>query len=220
MTRCPSALRMLRGWPLVTAMAVVGPAWAGRPLAVDDANTNDRGAGHVEAWVERAGGATSVTLAPAYAPIDGLEFAAALSRDTTNQVNARALVVKWRITDSRERGCNVGASASVERISGGDAKVRAVNGLLTCNDAHAGSVHLNLGLAKASGAASVRTWGLAYERGIGAVTPHVEVFGEKGSRPTLQLGARSEVARGLQLDGTWGRNEGENLYSLGLKFQF
>lgn len=73
---------------------------------------------------------------------------------------------------------------------------------------------------KPSGASSVKTWGVAFERPMGPVTPHLEFFGEKGSKPTVQAGARTEIAKGIQLDGTVGRSDGENVYSLGVKFQF
>ena len=35
------------------------PAWAGRPLSVDDANVDDKGTGHVEAWFARGAGSTN-----------------------------------------------------------------------------------------------------------------------------------------------------------------
>jgi hypothetical protein len=50
-----------------------------------------------------------LNLAPAYAPIDGLEISGVLSRDTTNRVNAQSVQAKWRITPSKEKGCNVAA---------------------------------------------------------------------------------------------------------------
>jgi hypothetical protein len=197
-----------------------GAAWAGRPLTVDDANTNDKGAGHVEAWVAREDRATVVNVAPAYAPFEGVEFAVALSRDTTNKVTANAAQVKWRITESRENGCNVGTSLGAAHVGSGGGNARFVNGLLTCNAGDIGSLHVNLGLVKPSGSSSVRTWGVAFERGFGPVTPHIEFFGEKGSKPTVQVGARTEIVKGIQLDGTVGRIDGENLYTLGVKFQF
>ena len=195
-------------------------ALAGRPLVVDDANTNEKGTGHVETWVERAEGATVVNVAPAYAPLDGLEFAAALSRDTTNKINASAVQLKWRITESLDNGCNLGTTLGAAQQGGGDGHGRFVNGLLTCNARDIGSVHFNLGLIKPSGSASLRTWGVAFEHAFGPLTPHIETFGEKGSKPTLQIGARTDIAKGWQLDGTIGRRDGENLYTLGMKFQF
>ena len=213
---------ILRPRTLAVLTLVLGcsSAFAGRPLTVDDANTNDAGAGHVEAWVARDAGSTVVTVAPAYAPIDGLEFGLALSRDITAKVNASTVQAKWRITPSQEKGCNLGISAGLSRESGGDGTTRFVNGLGSCNFGSQGSLHLNLGLVKTPGTSSVKVWGLAFEREVGGVTPHLEWFGEKGGKPTVQVGARAQVAAGWQLDGTVGRHDGDNLYSLGLKFQF
>ena len=53
--------------------------WSGRPLTVDDANVNEPGHAQLEAWVARAGGSTVYNVAPAYAPVDGLEIGALLA---------------------------------------------------------------------------------------------------------------------------------------------
>jgi len=37
----------------LTLYLMASQAHAGRPLAVDDANVNEKGAGHVEVWVAR-----------------------------------------------------------------------------------------------------------------------------------------------------------------------
>lgn len=196
------------------------PAWAGRPLTVDDANTNDAGAGHLEMWVSRAPGATVLNLAPAFAPVDALELALALTRDTSSRINAGTVQLKWRITPSLDAGCNLGSTLGALRTGGGGGHQAFINGLVSCNLDGQGSVHFNLGLVKPGGQGSIRTWGVAYERELGPVTPHVEFFGAQGSRPTGQVGARARLTEAWQLDGTVGRCHGDTLYSLGLKFQF
>jgi hypothetical protein len=196
-------------------------AWAGRPLTVDDANVNDKGAGHVESWVAREPGKVNTfNIAPAYAPIDGLELGALLSRDTTNKTTGTALQAKWRITASQEKSCNVGAVLGVAHESNGGGNTPYLNGLLSCNGNALGNVHLNLGMVKAQHVRAKLAWGAAIEREMGAVTPHIEVFGTEGDKPTYQLGLRSQISKTIQLDGTVGRSNGDNLYSLGLKFQF
>jgi hypothetical protein len=191
---------------------------AGRPLTVDDANVNDVGAGHVEAWFERAGGANNWTVAPAYGLTEGLEIAAALARDSSNRVTSSALQAKFRITESRKDGCNFGATLGLAHADA-SGNTPYLNGIFTCN-MDAGAVHLNLGANRPSGSATLRTWGLAYERELGALTAHVEYFGEQHSAPTVQFGLRSEVVKNIQLDGTIGRSGGESIYSLGVKFMF
>ena len=96
------------------------PALAGRPLTVDDASVNDTGDGHVEAWYARQPGRLHTwTVAPAYAPIDGLELSASFTRDRTTPQSSEAVQVKWRITPVQESGCNAGAVLGVAHASDG-----------------------------------------------------------------------------------------------------
>jgi hypothetical protein len=206
---------------LAIALGSAMAAHAGRPLAVDDANVNDKGAGHVEAWVARDTSKSNVlNLAPAYAPIDGLEFSGVLSRDTTNRVNAQSLQAKWRITPSKENGCNVAAVLGVSRVSGGDANATYVSGNLSCNGLGPVNVHANLGANKAKNVSAIGTWGVAAELPMASWTPHVEMFGAEGSKATAQLGARTQLTKELQLDGNVSRNDGQTAYSIGIKYQF
>jgi len=197
------------------------PALAGRPLTVDDAGADAKGEGHIEAWAARAEGNRSLNLAPAYAVAEGLELGALLARDTTNRITTTGAQLKWLVTPSKAQGCNAGAAFGAARASGSGASTYAafVNGLFSCH-AGAGHLHLNLGSTKAADESATTTWGVALERDAGAVTPHFEWFGAKDSKPTIQLGVRGDVAKGLQLDGTLGRNDGRTLGSVGLKFRF
>jgi hypothetical protein len=206
---------------LAIALSSALVAHAGRPLAVDDANVNDKGAGHVEAWVARDTSKSNVlNLAPAYAPIDGLEISGVLSRDTTNRVNAQSVQAKWRITPSKENGCNVAAVLGVSRVSGGGGNATYVSGNLSCNGLGPVNVHANLGANKAKNVSAVGTWGVAAELPLGSWTPHAEVFGAEGSKATAQLGARTQLTKELQLDGNVSRNDGQTAYSIGIKYQF
>ncbi|NPC55226.1 hypothetical protein [Caenimonas soli] len=201
-------------------LMLAAPAHAGRPLTVDDASVNEAGAGHVEAWYARLPGrAHTWTVAPAYAPIDGLELGAAISRDRTANATSGAVQAKWRITPSQESGCNVGAVLGVAHTRGAGGNTPYVNGLATCNSGW-GASHFNLGAVHAPGESTLGTWGIAHEREFGRVTAHVEAFGQRHSKPTFQVGARMEVAKGLQIDGTVGRSDRENLVSVGLKQSF
>ena len=213
----------LRAVSMATLLVLAsGASLAGRPLSVDDANVNDVGAGHVEAWYARqADGSGLWTVAPAYGVASGIEVGAAVSRDTTNDVTSTAIQAKFRITPSQQSGCNVGAVVGISQATTGGASTNTpyVNGLLTCNMA-AGSLHFNLGSMQPSGSAALTTWGIAFERELGPITAHVEYFGVTDSQPTLQLGARTELVKNLQLDATVGRINNDTLLSLGLKFQF
>ncbi|MBL8328282.1 MAG: hypothetical protein JNJ71_05480 [Rubrivivax sp.] len=209
---------------LVAALSLVSlAASAGRPLAVDDANTNDKGKGHVEAWLTKADGVSLFSIAPAYAVGEGLEIGGLLSRESNSGLRVSAAQLKWRITASQAQGCNVAATLGVTRasIGGASASGSYVTGLGSCNFGQHGSAHANLGMTRVNGGGGTATsWGIAYERAFGAVTPHIEWFGSEGSKPTLQIGLRGQVADNLQLDGSVGVVDGETIYSLGVKFTF
>ena len=205
--------------PACLLIALTAPAHAGRPLTVDDANVNDTGNGHVETWYARQPGRVHTwTVAPAYAPIDGLELGAAFSRDRTTPQSSQAVQAKWRITPSQEAGCNAGAVAGLSHARGAG-NTPYVNGLLTCNSPW-GATHLNLGANRAPGGPTLGSWGIAHEHPFGAVTAHAELFGQRLSKPTFQIGARTDIARGVQLDGTVGRSNRETLVSVGFKVSF
>lgn len=204
---------------LSLAVLAATPALAGRPLTVDDASVNDAGAGHVEAWYARQPGRLHTwTVAPAYAPVNGLELGAAFTRDRTTPQSSAAVQAKWRITPVQDDGCNAGAVLGVAQARGAG-RTPYINGLFTCNSAW-GATHFNLGANRASGGPTLGTWGVAHEREFGAITAHVEAFGQRLAKPTFQIGARKEIAKGLQLDGTLGRSNRETLVSVGLKVGF
>lgn len=202
---------------LSTALA----SHAGRPLGVDDANVNDKGAGHIEAWVARDSEKNNlVNLAPAYAPIDDLELSAVLTRDTTNRLNTQTLQAKWRITPTQEKGCNVAGVLGVTRLPADSGSATYLIGNLSCNALGPVNLHANMGVSKAKDLASTGIWGLAVELPFSGWTPHAEVFGAERSKPTVQLGARTQLTKELQLDGTLGRNNGKTVVSAGVKYQF
>lgn len=211
-----------RRLPRLVALACLTsalPVFAGRPLTVDDANLNDKGHGHVEAWAARdAGKADVLNVAPAYSPWEAVELVAVLSRDRTASVTSTSLIGRFRITPPQPSGCNVLAALGHQHDSPGSNQPFAYSAV-TCNSG-ALALHVNLGAAKPSGASSFGTWGIALEHSAGRLTPHVEAFGQEHARPTFQVGARTEVAKGWQVDGSLGRTGGETLFSLGFKVQF
>ncbi len=195
------------------------PALAGRPLAVDDANVNDVGAGHVEMWFARQpSGGEVLNIAPAYSPFAAFEFAALVARDRTTAATTTGTQVKWRVSESNEAGCNAAVSAAWSRTRGA-AQVTGVNGIVSCNGKEFGSVHLNLGGTHASGN-NHAAWGVALERAVGSLTPSLEWFGAQRQKTTAQLGLRADVAKGWQLDGTLNRSAGQGGASAGVKMQF
>lgn len=204
---------------LLLGATLAGVASAGRPLAVDDANVNEAGHGQLEAWIARAPGSTVFNLAPAYAPIDGLEIGVLLARERHTSVKASGLQAKWLITPSQDNGCNFGAVLGLAHTQG-DTNRAILNGLLTCNRAALGSAHLNLGVSKPRHAPKGLGWGIAAEKPLSAVTAHLEWFGAQHSKPTIQAGLRTNLTANLQLDGSLGRSAGQTVYTLGTKLSF
>ena len=206
----------------VSLACIAANAQAGRPLSVDDANVDDAQTGHIEAWVSRdINGANAYTVAPAYALSKSLELDALLSRDTTQRVNTAALQLKALFTQPQKEGCNVGGTIGVARSRGDNASINTpyLNGLFTCNQGET-AFHANAGASKPEGSKTLGTWGVALEHEWASeFSVHAEVFGQQQSKPTFQVGAKKEWGN-FQLDATAGRNDGKNLYSVGVKWSF
>jgi len=193
---------------------------AGRPLTVDDANVNDVGEGQVEGWLTRSpNGSRSWTIAPAYAPIKNIELGAGFSREQKTGLESVNVQAKLRITESQEKGCNVGAVIGTARTDGESSK-EYLNALFTCNHPTLGSLHTNLGALGFSKSQRIGTWGLAWERSYGELTAHVEVYGQQQDTPTWATGLRRNILPKLQLDVSVGRQAGQNLLTLGTKWMF
>lgn len=204
----------------VAGLLACAAAEAGRPMTVDDADVDDAGAGHVEAWYARQPGHVNTwTVAPVFSPMDGLELGASVTRDRTAASTSQSLQAKWRITPPQENGCNSAAVLGASQTRGQSGSTPYFNGLLSCNSA-LGATHFNLGAQRASGGPGVGTWGLAHERASGPVTVHAEAFGQRLAKPTFQVGARKDLSPRLQLDATLGRNNHQKLFSVGLKQSF
>lgn len=207
---------------LPLALSFLGThAHAGRPLAVDDANVNDKGAGHVEVWVARDSDKINTwNVAPAFAPIEGVEIGVSYAKARKTGTSEQAIQAKWRITPSQENGCNVASTlGTVHEKNVGSSPFLV--GIMTCNSA-LGAMHVNLTRHQPKGEKNYSSWGVALERSVGSVTPHIEVFGDQGSKPTLQVGVKTEIVEGLQLDATAGRDRqnNANVFSLGFKYSF
>ncbi len=196
-------------------------AQAGRPLAVDDANVNDKGAGHVEIWVARDSDKINTwNVAPAFAPVEGVEIGVSYAKARKTGTAEQAIQAKWRITPSQENGCNVASTLGTVHEKGVGNSPYLV-GILTCNSA-IGSVHVNLTRHNPKEDKSFNSWGVAFERAMGSITPHIEAFADQGQKATLQLGAKTEIREGLQLDGTVARDRQNraNVFSVGIKQSF
>jgi hypothetical protein len=204
------------------ALLVLGTsAHAGRPLAVDDANVNDKGKGHVEVWVARDSDKINTwNVAPAFAPVEGVEVGVSYAKARKSGTAEQAIQAKWRITPSQENGCNVASTlGTVHEKNVGNSPYLV--GIMTCN-MPLGSMHVNLTRHNPKDEKNYNSWGVAFERPMGSYTPHIEAFADQGGKTTLQMGVKTEIAEGWQLDATVGRDRQNtaNVFSLGFKYSF
>lgn len=209
---------MLRCGAALLALAAGATAWAGRPLTVDDANVAEAGGGQLESWYARPASRDRLwTTALGVGVLGWLELGAAVERNFSGPETSSAVQAKMRFTPAREGGCNFGGVVGRQHLhrEGGDATY--VNGLLSCN-LEGGPLHLNLGAHRADGGGTHPTWGVAKELELGDITAHVEAFGQRHAKPTLQFGLRRELVKNLQLDGTLGRSDRKAVFSVGLRY--
>jgi len=222
MTTCNPSKRGRKRAGALLALSCLGTdlAWAGRPLTVDDANVADVGGGQVETWYARPASRDKLwTTAFGVGVLDWLELGGAVERNFSAPGTSTAVQLKMRLTPSVEGGCNVGAVVGRAHANRGGGEATYLNGLFTCN-LDGGPLHVNLGANRADGGSTLKTWGVAKEFGLGAVTAHVEAFGQQHGKPTVQFGLRRELVRNLQLDGTLGRSDRKAVFSVGLRLGF
>lgn len=209
--RSMSAFLLILSW---------GHVQAGRPLSVEDANVNNTGEGHVETWwAHSSAGSRAWTVAPAWSLADGMEMAAAFSREGPSQLNTTALQIKLRLTVSQEQGCHWGALLGVSQTVSEKSRPYA-NALLSCYHPSWGSFHANLGTVQDPQGSYVGTRGFAWERPIGSVTVHLENFGQQNSKPVRAIGLRHDWLPQLQVDASLGRQAGQTLTTMGVKWMF
>lgn len=217
LARLPSRARQ---WGTAAALAIVLPAEAGRPLSVDDAGVAEQAGGQLEAWWEGSRGTKgNAYLAPAYSPWQGVELGAVLARDFEGHATVQGLQVKWLWNASQEQGCNAASTGGLLHTRHAPGNTLALGLVGTCNTAW-GALHANLGALRLPARHWIPAWGFAVERALGPITVHAEAFGQRGSAPTFQTGARWEWAPQWQIDGSLGRQQGRTLLSMGIQRGF
>lgn len=196
-------------------------ALAGRPLLVDDAGTNEPGAGHVESWYARQAGNGRVwTVAPAYAPWQGVELGAAYAREVGASLRSHSLQVKLQPgSSSADGGWRQALVLGLSHVQRQHGPAHYLN-LIASRELGPGQLHLNLGASRGPGGPTQGSLGLAWEQTLGPATGHVEALAQGGAKPILNLGLRGQLLKDLQLDGSLGRQGRGTLCSLGLKLQF
>lgn len=217
-------MRLFQSAPVLLAasltLLLAAPAWAGRPLNVDDANVNEAGAGHLETWYARQPDGSGVwTVAPAYSPLAGLEIGAAAARDRTLRFNTFSVQAKLQISKPSDTGCHYAGVVGVSRPDGQAGGSPYATAIMTCS-VEPGALHVNLGASRAPGESAVPALGVAWEQDLAFAIGHVEMLAVERTKPAFNIGLRREIAPGVQIDGSVGRSDRQTLWSLGMKFQF
>jgi hypothetical protein len=205
----------------LVALTLLGvSAQAGRPLNVDDANVNDQGVAHVETfWSRAADGSRTLTIAPTYSPLPGLDLVAQDVKTFSGGPHSQTFLAKMQVTAPKETSCHYAWVLGVTQWQKGEGQKSFVSGNTSC-DMGAGTLHSSLVSARDAEGKDVPSWGVAWEQTMGDWTAHIESVAQRASKPLVGVGLRRDVLPGLQLDGTWGKQGGKAVFSLGTKYTF
>lgn len=224
--------------PLLLALcaSLATPAWAGRPLASDDASTAEPGSCQIEVWAEHRRGEGAWVLAPVCGIAPGLELGADVTRPRPrDSVSAEAgLAMKWVPEAGQVQtpagALNFGLKAALaqQRLAAGGWQDSTTSLLLlaTLQVSDAWTVHANLGAARDRTAG--QSAGLLNLAAVWAPHERAELFAEVlANNRSAVFGGAERVVGGrwwlakdrLGLDLTAGREAGSggpSRWTLGL----
>jgi hypothetical protein len=187
---------------------------------VDDANVNDKGVAHVETfWSRAADGSRSLTIAPTYSPLPGLDLILADSRTLSGGAHSQTLQAKMQVTAPKDNGCHFAWVVGATQWQKGEGQKSFVSANSSC-DMGVGALHASVVSSRDAGGRDTPSLGMAWEQSFGAWTGHIESIAQRAAKPMVGIGARTDVMPGFQLDGTWGRVGGKAMFSLGTKITF
>ncbi len=205
------------------------PAWAERPMAVDDAGTLDRGGAKLEFGWSRDDRMRGFDAAAGFGPIDDVEveigFERAKDRDPDPDAKVRALgaALKW-VPLQAETGLSAGMKYEYarERVSGeGKSHAHSLAGLATWAFEQGPRVHVNLGRSWVKDDEDLNFWGVGLEVPLSEQVDFVvETFGEEHSGPDRQVGLRYTIADGLKISAAVGRGNGRTIANAGIAWEF
>lgn len=205
------------------------PAFAERPMAVDDAGTLERGGAKLEFGWSRDDAVRGYEGAAGFGPIDAVEvevgFGRAKDRDADPDAKTRAVgaAVKWVPLQS-ETGLSAGLKYEYgrERVSGeGTARANSLAALATWAFEQGPRVHLNLGHEWVRKDENANFWGVGLDVPVtDRLDVVVETFGEEHSRPDRQVGLRYAIADGLKVSGAVGRGNDRTIANMGVAWEF
>lgn len=220
----------LRPIVLSTVFALCSaPAFAERPMAVDDAGTLERGGAKLEFGWSRDDAVRGYEGAAGFGPIDNVEvevgFGRAKDRDADPDAKIRAVgaAVKWVPLQS-ETGLSAGLKYEYgrERVSGeGTARANSLAALATWAFEQGPRLHVNLGREWVRDDENLNFWGVGLDVPVMEKLDFViETFGSEHSGPDRQVGLRYTIAEGLKVSGAVGRGNDRNIANVGVAWAF
>lgn len=205
------------------------PAFAERPMAVDDAGTLERGGAKLEFGWSRDDAVRGYEGAAGFGPIDNVEVEVGFGRakdrdaDPDAKIHAVGAAIKWVPLQS-ETGLSAGLKYEYgrERVSGEDStRVDALAGLATWAFEQGPRVHVNLGREWARDYEDVNFWGVGLDLPLTEQLDFVvETFGAEHSGPDRQVGLRYTIAEGVKVSGAVGRGNDRNIANVGVAWEF
>ena len=193
---------------------------AGRPLSVDDANVNDQGVAHVETFWSRApDGSRTLTIAPTYSPLPGLDLIAQDVRTFSGGAHSQSVLAKMQVTSPKDNSCHFAWVLGATQWKKGDGQKSFVSANSTC-DMGVAALHASVVGSRDAEGRDTPSFGLAWEQSFGEWTGHIESVAQRASKPMVGIGARKDIVPGVQVDGTWGRLGGKAMFSIGTKITF
>lgn len=212
------------------------PAWAERPMAVDDAGTMDLYGAKVEFGWSRDDRARGLEAAVGFSPLKNVELEVSFGRGSDHRPSPDedfrgiGAALKW-VPLQAEQGLSAGLKLEIgtDRIDDGPGddltvRTRAFTGLAQWSFASGTRAHLNLGRewVRESGAtAAANTWGVGVAQPLGdrfEVT--AEVFGVEDSRPDRQIGLRYQIIEGLKVSAAVGEGNERSFANAGISWEF
>lgn len=185
--------------PALCMLSISSGAWAGRPLATEDAGVNDKGTCQLEAWVDRGTDLHHTHVAPACGLIDGLELGLEVDAPSHTSLDAHDILaaLKWAPEHLTWHGWRFGAKAAIAgEKAAGDSDRHYANwtalGIATYEFNDQWTAHVNLGhtydkLTKSDSA----IYGVAATYGVSErLMVFAELNGDNRSAATQSVGMR------------------------------
>ena len=195
-------------------------AYAWRPMIADDTTTQVKGVAHIETmWLRDTDGSRSLSIIPTYSPWPGLDLVAIENRPLAQGSKEQTLQAKIQISSARFQDCAAAwvLGITVWQKGDGPKSFFAVNG--TC-DIPVGSLYSSLVGTRDLQGRDVSSFSMTWEHQFGAWAAYIETVSQRTHKPYLGFGVRRDVVPGLQLEGMWGKQGGQPIFSLGSRYSF